>query len=354
MVKSINAKAARTLESAGMVRGEAVSALDKFGDFRAPRAIDAIDRIVAKEKRLGTAANQSIINELESFRQPLLDPGDFSLKKDLRTQIIKRKLALARGEDLAPVTAIQELKSALDKDMVAFARSNDTAATRKWLASNRKFAEELDLQKNTELKRILNSGDATPEIIVPILKGGKPSQLKRLRNALGPKGRLEAKKALLQQALTDARFFETDVNPNPDALVTALNRKSFQQAKKVFFSGADGAELDGFIRMLDVTRRAQAGQAVVKTGEQLLLPAAAAMLGFTATANPFLTASAVATVTAIAKAYESTAFRTIMTKLKSTRKGSKSELSAIQTATPLILAELQAAKGLGTEEEQAR
>jgi len=347
MVKSLNKKTARTLERAGLIRDEAITKLDEFGEFPNTRAIAEINDLLGKQSRLGATANKGLTDELTSFKSELSTPSDFSLTKDLRTQLIKKVKAFSRAEDVAPAADLQKVKSALDKDMIAFARTKDKPATRKWLAANRKFAEELGIAKETEIKRILQSGEATPEKVIPILKGGKPSELNRLHNALGEKGKAAAKSTLIQQALKDAKFFEVDANPNPDALATALNRPAFQQASKVFFKGQDKAELDGFIRLLNATRRAQSGQAVVKTGEALLLPGGAAGIGAgvgSGVVSAPLALAALTTGSVIAKTYESKAFRNLLIKLNNTRIGSKLETKALEAAVPFVLSELQAAK----------
>ncbi len=356
LVKSLNAKTAKTLERAGIVRDEAITKLDEFGAFPNQRAVDEINTLLDKQAKLGATANKQLTDELTNFKAELSTPSDFSLTKDLRTQLIKKVKAFSRAEDVAPAADLQKVKSALDKDMIAFARTKDKPATKKWLASNRKFAEELGIAKETEIKRILQSGEATPEKVMPILKGGKASELNRLNNALGEKGKAAARGSLIQQALKDSRFFEVDANPNPDALATALNRPSFQQASKVFFKGKDKAELDGFIRLLNATRRAQSGQAVVKTGEALLLPGGAAGLGAavgTGVVSTPLAIGALGTGSAIAKAYESKAFRNLLIKLNSTRAGSKLESKALDMAVPFVLSELQAAKTKQEETQRA-
>ena len=355
MVRSLNKKSASTLKNAGRVRLEAVDALDAFGDFSAEQAVSKIDGFLTEQARLGQTASSPLTSELNNFKAELMKPSDFSLKKDLRTQLIKKVKAFSRAEDTAPGAVLQQVKSALDKDLISFARQNDRVATKKWLASNRKFADELETTKRTELKRILSTGEATPEKVIPLLKGGKPSELRRLHGALGEKGRSNARGLLIQQALKDSKFFEVDLNPNPDALTTALNRPAFQQASKVFFSGKEKAELDGFIRMMDATRRAQSSQAVVKTGEQLLLPGGAAGVGAAVGAGILPGAPAVAAVTAasaIAKAYESKAFRNTLIRLSSTKRGSSLETRSLEAAIPFVVAELQAAKAAQEQTEQ--
>lgn len=354
MVKSLNTKTAKTLERAGKIRNEAITALDDFGDFPHERAITKIDELLDDQARLGATANKQLTAELENFKVELGSPSDFSMSKDLRTQLIKKVKAFSRAEDVAPAASLQKVKSELDKDMVAFARSNDKTATKKWLAANRKFAEELGIAKETEIKRILQSGEATPEKVLPILMGGKASEINRLYKALGDKGKASAKGALIQRALKDSKFFEVDANPNPDALATALNRPAFRQAAKVFFKGEDKLELDGFIRMLDATRRAQSGQAVVKTGEALLLPSGIAGLGAGVGSGMIGAAPTIAGVTiasGLAKAYESKAFRNLLIKLSNTKKGSRQESRAFELASTFVASELQAAK---KEQEESK
>ncbi len=324
IVSSLDGESTKRMRSAGRIRDEAITALDTYGEFPAERAINSIDNILAEQKRLGATGNSTINTEMLNFQEELLKPSDFSMKKDLRSQLIKKRTAASRAEDVAPVAAFQKVKAALDKDMVAFARENDRGATKKWLSSNRAFANEMEVTRRTELKRILDGGEATPEKVIQILRGGKPSELKRLHDSLGANGRVAAKKALLQQALKDAGFFKVDAAPNPDAIATALNRPAFQQASKVFFSDSGKAELEGITRLLDVTREAQRSQAMLQTGQQLLLPSlagAAGALAGTGTVSPGILAAAIGTGSALIKAYESKAFRNILIKISSAKKG---------------------------------
>lgn len=347
MVNSLNKKTARTLERAGEIRSQAVSKLDAFGDFPNQKAVDEINKILEKQSRLGSTANKQLTDELTGFKNELSQPTDFSLTKDLRTQLIKKVKAFSRAEDTAPAAELQKVKSALDKDMIAFARAKDKPATRAWLASNRKFAEELGVAKDTEIKRLLQSGEATPEKVMPILKGGKASELNRLHNALGEKGRAAARGALLQQALKDSKFFEVDINANPDVLATTLNKPNFQQAAKVFFKGKDKNELKGFTRLMNATRKAQSGQALVKTGEQLLVPTAggavgASVLGGILPAAPVVGLAAVGS--AIAKTYESKAFRNLLIKLNNTQPGSKLETKYLDALATVLVSGNQVSK----------
>jgi hypothetical protein len=337
MVRSINKKSAKRMENAGRVRDSAIAKLDEFGEFGSTNAVSTIDDILDKQSRLGATANSQLTRELEAFKSELLNPSDFSLKKDIRTQLIKKIKAFGRAEDTAPAADLQAVKSALDKDLTNFARANDKASLRNWLSSNREFADELSIIKDTEIKRILQSGEATPEKVIPILRGGKPSELNRLYGALGDKGKGAAKGAILQQALKDSKYFEVDTQANPNALANALNKPNMQQAVKVFFKGKDKKEIDGFTRLLDTTKRAQEGQFAPRTGESLLLPGAGTGLGIGVGTGALPLEPTIAALTAgsaLIKAYESRPFRSLLIRLSNTKKGSKAEKQAIDLMIP--------------------
>ena len=290
------------------------------------------------------------MKDLTGLRIELQKPSNFSLKASHRTQIIKDRNKVGK-DDAQVAAALQSVKSSLDKDMVGFLRTKDGPATRKWLSSNRKFAAEADITKRTSIKQILEKGDIKPELVLTALKSGRPSELKRLHSQLTDKGRETAKKALIQQALKDSKFFELDINANPDALATALNKPAFQMAANVFFKGAAKAELDGLNRLLNATRQAQKGQAAVKTGE-----IAAAMLpvgGVAALASqfPLTTAGGVALSSAMVKAYESKLFRNLMIKLKNAEPGSTQALKIQEAAMPFILSAVQSTKDNDTEQD---
>ena len=337
VVKSLNKETAKVMERAGEIRREAVTKLDQFGEFQNPKAVATIDRILAKQAALGETATQEIVTELTAFRNELAKPMAFSQAAAQRTQLIKKRLKYAKGDDAAITAALQEAKSALDKDMIAFARKNDKPATHKWLDSNRKFAEELDITKRTTMKQILEKGEATPELVTSQLKGGRSSELNRLYNGLSDKGRVNARSAIIQQVLKDSKFFEVDLNPNPTALATAMNRANFQKATNVFFRGRDKVELDGLNRLLNATRKAQEGQQVLRTGET------ATMVGGTTAGvnvimkHPLAGIPLVTLGSAAVKAYESAGFRNLMIRLKNATPGSAAELNALDLAMPIVL-----------------
>jgi hypothetical protein len=174
--------------------------------------------------------------------------------------------------------------------------------------------------------------------VLNILSRGKPSELHRLNNALTPKGKVNAQKALIQKALTDSKFFDLDAEPNPNAFATALNRPNFQKAKNIFFEGTQGKDrLDGLNRVLNVTRRAQDATSTVRTGEKAVFSSVALASFF----EPSVIGAAAA-VSAITRAFESRAFRNALVKLKGVKPGTKQEAKLFDTITTSLVAAQQA------------
>lgn len=341
IITSLNKKSARVLENAGIQRNSAVTKLDEFGEVPVTRTLAEIDKQLARQERLGAKANQPLINDLTANREAI-QGGDFSLVKDIRTEVIDDLKALRRSDDPRATGATQAVKSAIDKDMLAFARKNDRKAASDWLKSNRKFANELDKVKSTELKRILNTGDATPENVLPILKRGKRSELKRLETSLGPKGKAAARSAIIQDILKKSGFFEGNINPN--RLATNLGKFETKQAIDIFFPGESKVQIDGLEKLLNATRRAQDAVVVPETGVQAIQAATLTATGAGLVSNPLLTAGVGGTLATIAKGYESKAFRNLLTRLGKSKAGSRIETGILESAVPSVIAAQQASR----------
>ncbi len=340
IVNSLNAQSAKVLEQASTQRNKAVNTLVPFGNVPVQNTINVIDSQIARQTRLGEKGNQALVDNLNDIKSSI--EGDFSLVKDIRTEVIDDLKALARSEDRRAEGSLQQVKSAIDKDLVDFAKANDKQAAADWVSSNRKFAEEFGRTRNTELKRILNAGEATPEKVLTILKGGKPSELKRLNTSLTPKGRSAARGAIIKDALDESGLFRGDVNP--DRLATALNKTNRKQAIDAFFTGQDKKQIEGLTRLLDATRRAQQAAAAPATGVQTIPLITTGGIGAGVATDAFTTLGTVGTLSAIAKAYESRPFRNLLLKIANSKKGSKIETGLLEAAVPGVLAGLQGAK----------
>ena len=351
IVKSLNASSARKMSNAMLKRNNAVQSLDSFGEVPVNNTLKAIDSQLSKQARLGAKADTALVTNLNNTKEAI-QGGDFSLVKDIRTDIIDDLIAVRRGDDFRSEGSLQAIKSAIDKDMAKFSSVNDIQAGKEWRAANRNLAEELGLAKNTELRRIFKSGTATPEQVLPILLSGKRSQLQRLNNSLGAKGKASAKAAIIQDALKQSGFLSGNVNP--DRLATALNRPQIKQAVDVFFEGSGKKEIEGITKLLDATRRAQQSAAAPATGVQAVPFLGGGGLALGLSTNPIATIVGATTLSALAKGYESKGFRNLLVKLGNTKKGSKEESRILEQVGPIALPASMVATEGQQQIEQAR
>lgn len=346
MVNSINQQNAATLSRAGAQRLQATQVLDPLGAVPMNTTFSAIDKLLQEQASLGARADTGLVQKLTDIRdslavgpmaQGIQQPRNFSGIKDIRTTVIDDLKAINRSDDPRSFAQLQQVKSAMDKDMVAFARQADPQAARNWLESNRVFARELEATRRTELRRAFNAGNTTPEIVLPILRGGKRSELQRLNSALTPSGQRSARAALVYDALAESGYFADPANANPDRLANALKRQNRLQAVDVFFTGNDKEALQGFVRLLDATRRAQQAGVVTPTGLQLV-PFA---VGGAAFQEPLMAAISTATLSGIGRFYESAGMRNFLLKLNNTKAGSRQEMALLEAAVPALTASLK-------------
>jgi hypothetical protein len=167
-----------------------------------------------------------------------------------------------------------------------------------------------------------------------------------LNRSLTPQGQRSARAAVVYDALNESGYFADPLNANPDRLATAFKRPNRQQAIDVLFSGTDKEALQGFIRLLDSTRKAQQAGVVTATGQQLV-PFA---LGGAAMADPVMTALSTATLAGFGRFYESAGMRNLLLKLNNTKAGSAQELSLLDAYIPQIAA---AAEKLSRQQEES-
>ncbi len=332
IIESLTARQATELAEAATQRNAATAVLDQFGRVPVSATNREIARQIARQTRLGEKGNTALVTNLQDIRSSI--GGDFSLVKDIRTEVISDLRALSRSEDRRAEGALQAVKSAIDKDMAVFARKNDRGALRDWLQSNRKFAFELSKSRDTELKRLIQKGDVSPEVVGPILNGGKLSELNRLNTSLTPAGQGAARVAIIKNALESSGFFNA---ANPDRLATILNKPKTQRAIGVFFRGDDRRRLEGLVRLLDSTRRAQQAALSTPTGQQLIPVAATGGV----IANPLAAFLTGGTLAAVTRGYESRVVRDALLKLRAMRPGSAEESELIRELSPAITAATQ-------------
>lgn len=344
IIGSMSAKNAKILEVGNLRRKQAIDSLSNYGEVPLKSTNKAIDSVIEKQRSLKDVANESLTKDLEDYRNAMKG-GDFEQVASVRTELISQIKDLERSDSIGAgrrAIALSKAKQAIDEDMLNFAKKNDRNSAALWIDSTRKLAEQLNKVKQSELKRMLDKGDVKPEMVATILKGGKRSELQRLNSSLTPKGRSSARAAIIKDLLDKSGFFRGDINPNK--LATEMSKTNAKQAIDIMFNDKQKAELDGLVKLLNATRRAQDASLNVQTGQQLIPFAGASALGYGASVSPIATIATATTLSGVAKAYESTGFRNLLMRIKRAKAGSKQERKLLESAIPLVAAGLQAAK----------
>lgn len=333
IVQNLEKGIAARLNEAATIRRAAIDKLDPLGDVPVNKTLAEIDKQISRQVRLRADADQSIIDRLTNLKESI-QGAEFGLAVDLRSNLGDDIRAAFKGEALPTkaIAPLQAVKSAIDDDLLSFARSKDKSAAIDWVKSNRLFAENLRNARETELKRLLTKGTETPEVVAAILKGGRVSELNRLQRLVGEEGRTAGKAAIIRDALAESGYFSGNINP--DRFATAMNKPARQRAVKAFFKGKDRKEIEGIVRLLDATRRAQQANVVTATGQQ----AVPLVAGIGAAARPIAAFLSAGTLSASTKAYESRMARNLLLKLSNTVPGSKQESALLKDIIPAIVA----------------
>ncbi len=177
------------------------------------------------------------------------------------------------------------------------------------------YGEMANTLKKSRIKSVLDKGDTTPEVAKNLLFSSKPSEIRTLYQGLTNEGRENARATIIGE-ISD-RLSRRASGLTPDSLATELGKS--KETLDVFFRGPRRKELNGFIRLLNATRRAQTsgGTFGQPTGQQAI----PYLVGAGSVIEPSV-AAAYGTVGAVGRLYESPRVRGIMARLASTEPGS--------------------------------
>ena len=346
IVKSLSDKNAKVLERGNIQRRAAIDSLTPYGEVSFDNTALAVKEIIDKELRLGDRANQGVIKEAESYLSAL-NGKNFDDAAAIRTRLIQQQKDLEGSSSEVKTPSIQStsrIKSAIDEDLLNFARKNDEKAASNWLKANRNLSEQLTTVKRSELKRLIDKGDVKPEMISTVLRSGKRSELKRLAANLGQKGKQSVRAAIVKDLLDKSGLFKIDSPINVNKFTTELSKTNTKQAIDVFFTEGQKSQFSALERLMDATRRAQEASVNTKTGQELVPLGAFSMAGYGLNAAPLTTLAVAGTTSAALKAYESKPFRTLLTRIARTKRGSAEEKKIFEVAIPAVYAAQQAAK----------
>lgn len=345
------------------MKNDVITGLKDAGPVDVTRTVAAIDQEIAALRGLRSEAYNPVIARLEDWKRAITGTREVTLP-DGSVRIEQRGQPITNIEQLrkdigeafsAPeLSAIRttgekslsRIYGPLREDMGDFIQANGARRDfDKWNIANRQLANMADELEIGVLRRILQQGDTTPEVIRSALFSGKPSEIRTIYRNLSADGKRNARTAVLQEAFNrvGGNFDEL----SPDQFKRQLLRLAGPIG--VTFSGDDLRAVEGLIRTLKMTERAGQAGVAPPTGVQNL-----PILGGTFLVDLFGGAGAAtgsaATIGALARVYESAPVRNLLLKLPQVASGSPEEAELIKRLTAAIRAE-QAALEQAAEPE---
>lgn len=295
------------------------------------KTIAAIDQQIGKLQKVGTDASNAIIGKLQNWRQAVAG-------KDLSTiELIRKEMGEAfKDQGLAGIRkagekALNAIYGPLRDDMGTFIKAvGDKTDFTKWKTANDRLAAMAGELGNATLKKVLTTGEMTPENVAKLLFSQKPSDVRRLYGGLSAVGRSRAQSAIIQKALEKSSGVE---GLSPDRFAGQIS--ALGKSIGVFFQGDDLARIEGLHRVLSATRRAGQASLHPPTGVQNTVPILAAVLADAlGSAGAAIATGAGAGL--LAKAYESAPVRNALLLLSKTKPGSRQEATMMKRVATAI------------------
>ncbi len=211
---------------------------------------------------------------------------------------------------------IQKVLRAIRRDRDEFAESVLTPNEYRQLKNaDQAYGEMANTMKKSRIKGVLDKGDMTPEVARNLLFSNKPSEIRQLYQGLTNEGRENARATIITD-IAD-RLSRRASGLTPDALATELSKQ--KEVLDVFFRGDRRRELNGFLKLLNATRRAQKAEGTfnVPTGQQAI----PYIVGAGSVMEPGV-AAVYGTVGALGRLYESPRVRSVLARMASAEPGS--------------------------------
>ncbi len=318
------------------VRGEQIGKLTRekgeVFDKVSGSPVDVSDTLAVIDSaitRYGTLKSyEPLVSKLQTFRNDLMSGNIADI------ELTRKIIGDALGDDtLKPVASelkkvVNDIYPALRQDMgrhiQQFGEAGDFA---KWRSANAALSDFATDLENSTIKRVLKNGNATPEEATALLFSKKPSEVRALFGSLSEEGKKNARALIVQDMVEKSGGID---ELSPAKFTTQLK----QSAKKngVAFEPAEVARLDGLLRALQFTRRADQAAVTTMSGQQLL---PFAVTGGVSYMSPG-TGMVLSTIMAGARAYETKAVKNLLVALSRTAPGSKAEQNVLGSLTRVM------------------
>lgn len=297
------------------------------------RTVQAVDDEIKRLRQISDTGYDKAIAELESFGMDVMG-------KNLKNLEARRKLLglQFKAPELATVSeegdkSVRKIYDVLREDMGDFIKTEGGRTDFiRWKIGNKNLSDMADELRDGALKKILNTGDVTPENVQKLLFSQNKSSIQRLYDNLDSTGRATARAAVIRKAVDRAGGLEEFT---PNKFLTQINK--LQDETGIMFKGDDKREVEGLVRALAFTKRAGEFAANPPTGAQFVpFGVAEAARGAFGILGTIGTAGL---LTGAVNAYESKFLRELLLKLPSIKAGSPEEFSVMKRLGDVLKAQ---------------
>lgn len=270
VVKSLTTTLRGRKDAAGAVINDVTN---KMGNAAVDttNTMNALNTAIARQERLGTSANQSLLTSLRNLREELANPAtDLDVTFDLLRQHRTAFRSNVQGDAIVfpnlAKAATNMVENAMSKDLRnAVAKNLGASDAAKYLKANSDYANVYNKVLNKNIANKLNkaSSEASPELINTVVLSRKPSDVKRIWSALDDKGKDAMRAAYVSKIAEKA-------GDSPAKFITEVNKLKSQSGGEIYntiFSGKHMKELDALHEVLQQTARSDTANVVTQTGQ---------------------------------------------------------------------------------------
>ncbi|EGN8325993.1 DNA transfer protein [Salmonella enterica subsp. enterica serovar Schwarzengrund] len=298
--------------------------------------MNALNTAIARQERLGTSANQSLLTSLRNLREELANPAtDLDVTFDLLRQHRTAFRSNVQGDAMVfpnqAKAATNMVENAMSKDLRnAVAKNLGASDAAKYLKANSDYANVYNKVLNKNIANKLNkaSSEASPELINTVVLSRKPSDVKRIWSALDDKGKDAMRAAYVSKIAEKA-------GDSPAKFITEVNKLKSQSGGEIYntiFSGKHMKELDALHEVLQQTARSDTANVVTQTGQSQ----ANRIRTIGATATLGVSMGLEAGFGAMMRLYESKAARNMLLRLANVKPGTPAYERALNQAANAV------------------
>ncbi|HFN8086644.1 TPA: DNA transfer protein [Escherichia coli] len=335
VVKSLTTTLRGRKDAAGAVINDVTN---KMGNAAVDttNTMNALNTAIARQERLGTSANQSLLTSLRNLREELANPAtDLDVTFDLLRQHRTAFRSNVQGDAMVfpnqAKAATNMVENAMSKDLRnAVAKNLGASDAAKYLKANSDYANVYNKVLNKNIANKLNkaSSEASPELINTVVLSRKPSDVKRIWSALDDKGKDAMRAAYVSKIAEKA-------GDSPAKFITEVNKLKSQSGGEIYntiFSGKHMKELDALHEVLQQTARSDTANVVTQTGQSQ----ANRIRTIGATATLGVSMGLEAGFGAMMRLYESKAARNMLLRLANVKPGTPAYERALNQAANAV------------------